>query len=339
MAAKLGVLVVGPGWVAGEHIKSYVQNPHTEIRVIAGMIKEDRPRAQAYMKEHDFHAEYSDDYQAALKRDDIDIVAVCTINFLHYRQGLAAIQAGKHTFVEKPLCFTMEEMKKLSAATKRRKVVTHVGHICRYYPACRGLWHSVREGAIGDIFYCEADYWHEIIGSWKVTPKTGGSALLMGGCHAVDMVRWMVGEEKQIKEVFAYSRKATWRKDFKYDPTICLMMRYKDGTIGKVATSLECNMPYVFHLQINGAKGTVRNNGLFSEKFPGQKDFMKIPADYPDDWDVAQHPFPVEVDYFVDCIRKKKESELSFPRALKTYEVIFAAERSAQSGKPVKLPL
>jgi len=336
---KLGVLVVGPGWVAGEHIKSYVANPHAEIRAIAGMIPEDKERAANYMKQHGFQCDYTDDYEKALARDDIDIVEVCTINFLHYEQGLAAIQAGKHTFIEKPLCFSMDETKALAAATREKGVTTHVGHICRYYPAVLGLWQFIRDGGIGDIFYCESDYWHEIVGAWKVAVKTGGSALLMGGCHAVDLVRWMVGEEKEIKEVFAYSNKAAWRKEFEYDPTVCLIMKYEDGTIGKVATSLECNMPYVFHLQANGTRGTIRNNGIYSEKFPSQKDFMSIPAEYPDDWDVAQHPFPVEVDYFVDCIRKGEESQLSFPRALKTYEVIFAAEQSAREGKPVSLPL
>jgi hypothetical protein len=66
---------------------------------------------------------------------------------------------------------------------------------------------------------------------------------------------------------------------------------------------------------------------------------MELPSVYPDDWDVSHHPFPQEVDYFVSCITGDVESDLSIPRAAKTYEVIFAAELSAREGKPVQLPL
>jgi len=339
MDTDLGVLIVGPGWVAGEHIKSYVANPNTEVRCIAGTIPEDRDRAAAYMEQYDFKADYTDNYEQAVAREDIDIVAVCTLNSLHYVQGLAAAQAGKHVFIEKPLCFTLEECRALCKAAGENNVKTMVGHVCHFYPAARTLWQFIREGAIGEIFYGESDYWHDIHGQWKVKAETAGSALLMGGVHSVDMVRWMMGEEREIKEVVAWSRGARWRPEFDYDPTVCLMMHYADGGIGKVATSLECNMPYVFHIHMCGTDGTVRNNGIYTRRYPGMKDFMSIPGDYMDDWNVAHHPFPEEVGYFVDCILKDEEPELSFQRAYKTYEVIFAAERSAREGGPVALPL
>ncbi len=339
MSEKLGVMVVGPGWVAGEHIKSFCANKNTEIRCIVGMVPEDKPRTDGYMQKYNFTCEYTENYEMALDRKDIDIVSICTINSMHAPQALAAIEAGKHTFVEKPLCLKFDELKKLRAATRRKGVTTQVGHVARFYAAPRGLFNVIRSGGIGDVFYVESDYWHDIKGPWKVKAATAGSALLMGAVHSVDMIRWLLGEEHAVREVFAYSLKAQWRKDFEYDPTICFIARFDNGAIGKVATSLECNMPYVFHLQACGTKGTIRNNGIFSEMFPGQKAFMSIPADYPDDWNVAQHPFPTEINYFVDCILKREESHLSIPRAYATYELIFAAQRSARQGKPVKLPL
>lgn len=340
MSEQLGVMVVGPGWVAGEHIKSYVLNPNTQIRAIAGVIPEDQKRAEEYAAKYHLKCGYIEDYEKALQRDDIEAVAICTLNSLHYEQALAAIEAGKHVFVEKPLCLTFEQLQSLRAAAEKNKsVVTHAGHICRYYPAPRGLFNFIREGGIGDIFYVESDYWHDIKGEWKVRKETAGNALLMGGCHSVDMIRWLIGEEREVKEVFAYSEAPRWRKDFEYDPTVALMAKFDNGSIGRVSTSLECNMPYVFQIQACGTKGTIRNNGIYSEKFPNQRDFMQIPADYMDDWDVAQHPFPAEIDYFVDCIINKTESELSVQRAYKTYEMMFAAEISASEGSPVKLPL
>ena len=336
---KLGVMIVGPGWVAGQHILSFLGNDESEIRVIAGVLPEDEARARGYMEQYGFQCDFTDDYESALERDDVDVVAVCTINHLHFSQSLSAIEAGKHVLVEKPLCFDMKEARVLVDACLEQGVKTHVGHVVRFYPAITGLYNFVRRGGIGEIYYCESDYWHEIIGAWKVRNETGGSALLMGGCHAIDMVRWILGEENQISEVFAYSIPARRRLDFEYDPTISVTMKYENGAIGRVSTSLESNMPYVFHLQANGTKGTIRNNGISSEWFPGTNAFMEIPAVYPDDWDVSQHPFPQEIDYFVSCIKGDVESDLSIPKAAKTYEVIFAAELSAREGRPVKLPL
>jgi len=337
--ARYGALVIGPGWVAGEHIKGYCADPRTEIRAIVGMLPEDRARAEAYMKQFGFQADYYDSLDAALKRDDIQIASVCTINFLHYEQTVACLQAGKHVLVEKPLCFTQEQNKHLKTLAEQTGLKTQVGHVCRFYPAVVGLKNFIDAGHIGDVFYVESDYWHEIVGAWKVRKQTGGSALLMGGCHAVDMVRWMAGEEHEAVEVTAMSRPAAWRTDFEYDPTIAMLVRFEGGTIGRCSTSLECNMPYVFHLQVNGTKGCVRNNGLYSELFPESTDFAKLTSTYPDDWNVSHHPFPEEVSYFVDCIERDCESMLSIPRAYKTYELIFAAERSAAEGRPVKLPL
>jgi predicted dehydrogenase len=236
------------------------------------------------------------------------------------------------------MCFSQQESIRLTQEAASRKLHTQVGHVVRFYPAIQSLYSLVSSGDLGEVFYCESGYWHEIIGAWKARIETGGSALLMGGCHSVDIVRWILGEENQIAEVFAYATPARRRLDFEYPPTVSVQMQYENGSIGKVSTCLESRMPYVFHLQANGTKGSIRNNGFFSDRFPA-KGFSRIEADYPDDWEVSHHPFPEEIDYFVQCILDNQQSELSFENARKTYEVIFAAEESLESNRPIRLPL
>ena len=94
-----------------------------------------------------------------------------------------------------------------------------------------------------------------------------------------------------------------------------------------------------FHLQVNGTKGTIRNNGIHSEMFPKHERFIEMQSQYPDDWNVAGHPFPDEISYFIDCIVEDKESMTSIPRAYKTGELVFAAEMAAREHRVVKLPL
>ncbi len=338
--ADFGAMIIGPGWVAGEHVKGYCQDPRTEIRAIVGCVPEDKARAETYMAQHGFQADYYESLDEALKRDDIQIASVCTINNMHYEQTLACIQAGKNVLCEKPLCFSLDELRELLAAEKQHGVKTQVGHVVRWYPAVVGLKNVVDAGAIGDVYYVEADYWHDIHGAWKVAQKTGGSALTMGGIHAVDLIRWMIGEDNEVVEVAAFSQKASWRPEFEYDPTVAFICKFASGAIGRVSTSLECNMPYVFHLQVNGSKGCIRNNGIYSTSmFPGADGFMSIPATYPDDWNVSHHPFPEEVGYFIGCVADDTESHVSIRRASKTYELTFAAEKAAAEGQVVKLPL
>ncbi len=335
--SRLGVLLIGPGWVAGQHIVSYLRNPATEIRAVTGTVAQDKDRAEAYMESHGFECPYVDDWESALRREDIDLVSICAANNQHYRMSLAALEAGKHVLVEKPLCLSSSELSTLVKAARDSGVRTHVGHVARYYPLLQRLWTFVRKGGIGDVFYCESDYWHEIKGAWKTTTRTAGSSLLMGGCHSVDTVLWMVGDKRKVEEVFAYSAKPRSRMDFEYDPTVSVLMKFDDGTIGRVSSSLECQMPYVFHLQVNGTAGTIRNNGIFSQHFKNPKGFMRMHSDYPSDPDVRSHPFSLEIDDFVRCIVEERESQLSIRRAAPVYDVIFAAERSAREGTPVRL--
>ncbi|MCK5844183.1 MAG: Gfo/Idh/MocA family oxidoreductase, partial [Victivallales bacterium] len=132
---KLGVLVLGPGWVAGEHIKGYCEHENAEIKSIVGTLPKDRDAARKYMEKFGFQADYGEDFDKELERDDIDVVSICLINNLHYANMLKAMNAGKHVLVEKPLCFTIEELKELKQTADAKGVKTMVGHVARWYPA------------------------------------------------------------------------------------------------------------------------------------------------------------------------------------------------------------
>ena len=245
--AKLGALVLGPGWVAGEHIKGYCQSPDTEIRSVVGTMAPDRVAARDYMREFGFEADYSENFDEQLHRDDIDVVSICVINHMHFEMALKAIRAGRHVLVEKPLCFNLQELKTLKQAVEATGVVTMVGHVVRWYSAVANAHRLVETHQLGNIFYGESDYWHEVHGDWKTRTATSGSSLLMGGCHSIDVLRWFMGMDRRVAEVHAYANGPCRRKDFEYAPNITGIMKFEDGAIGKVGSSLETSMPYVLH--------------------------------------------------------------------------------------------
>ncbi|HUV06219.1 MAG TPA: Gfo/Idh/MocA family oxidoreductase [Spirochaetia bacterium] len=335
MGNKLGVLVIGTGWVSGEHIKAYMKNPHTEIR---GLCDIDIEKAEGVKRRLGLDCRVSGDYRDLVAWEAIDVVSVCTVHRFHYEQARAALEAGKHTMVEKPLCIRFDHLRELRELAVKTKLKTAVGFVARWYSAIKGLKKMVDAGAIGEPFYLESGYWHEVAAGWKSSAKEAGTSLLTGGCHSVDMIRYFQKPGVEATEVFAYSLGPKRRPDYTYDPTVALMVRFDNGSIGVVGTSLEANMPYVFHLQVLGTQGAVHGPRIYSESLLGEEAFMNVPGVYPDSHDVVHHPFDEELDYFIDCIVQDREPMISIQDAYKTYEITFAAEHSAKTGKPVSLP-
>jgi predicted dehydrogenase len=154
-------------------------------------------------------------------------------------------------------------------------------------------------------------------------------------------MRWFAGVENEVEEVSAYNvpHKGD-NSDWEYPPTTLMICRFKNGTVGKVASILDCKMPYSFNIDVIGTKGTIRDNRLWSEKLmPGQTSWSTIPTILPDSGDVTHHPFDGQMEALVAGILDGAKVLPDLDDAIKTHELIFAADQSAETGKPVKLPL
>jgi len=338
---KYGVGLVGTGWVSSEYIKAFQKNPHCEVVAICSG---DLERARAKAAEHELKdcAPFSD-LSAMLALKSVDIVAVCTRHDQHTEQGIQCARAGKHMVVEKPVALTLPDLRSLDQAIREAHVKSISGFVLRWNPMFDNLRAMLDQKLIGDIYYAEVDYLHGIgpwYASWKwlTSRRTGGSSLLMAGCHAVDGLRYLVRDE--AVEVTAYSNKSKNNPlQYEYDPNIVTIIRFAGGGIGKVASLVECRMPYVYNVQLFGDKGTIRNNQLFTTQWPGQTGWATIPSILPDSGDVTHHPFQKEVDHFVECILSDTESHASVADSVKTHEICLAADQSASEGRPVRLPL
>ena len=172
---------------------------------------------------------------------------------------------------------------------------------------------------------------------WTVQEKYTGSSLLTGGCHAVDGLRYFMGQEPV--EVHALYAKG-WNKAFDYPATAVFMAQFPDGSVGKVISSLESQMPYRFRISLLGSEGSLFDNELYSKKFlPGQKDFATIPCTMLRSGETSGHPYPQVAGNLVDAILEDRPVGLDIFDAAKTHRVMFAADESAATGKPVALSL
>jgi len=352
MANKLGAAVFGAGWVSGEHIRAYQKNPHTAVVAIGS-----RRLETAKAKAADFGCDCPcyDDYDKLLADPNVDIISICTPASVHVDLGVRAARAGKHILMEKPMCVDLDGAKRLRDAVAKAGVRSVVSFVLRWNPLVRIIKQQLADGAVGRILYGEFAYFHAI-GPWYPgfdhfrTRAGTGNAMLCGGSHAVDAMRWFIGDK--VTEVTAYSTRGNLPPfdQIEYDPTIVALCKFAGGAIAKVACCFECNCPYMFDILLMGDKGTIRDNAYYGHKClgtyghpeigQGQYGWVEWPTVLPDSGDVEHHPFQGEIDHLVECIQTGKESHVNIADAYETHEICIAATLSAErGGGPVKLPL
>ncbi|MCC7476172.1 MAG: Gfo/Idh/MocA family oxidoreductase [Pirellulales bacterium] len=333
-----GVAIHGAGSVAAAHAASWLQNPRVRIVSVSSRSPE---TAQAFAMKHRLDCTIHNTLDDVLRDERVHIVDLTGPNYVHAEQGIAVATAGRHIVVEKPIAMSMAENRSLRDAVAKAGVKSLACFVLRWNPLFDNLKSLLAANTVGDLFYAEVDYWHRI-GSWYSgwnwahTRATGGSTMLLAGCHAVDALRWFVGDE--AVEVTAYSNNI--KKQYEYDANVVAIVRFRNGTIGKTSALFDCDMPYAFNIDLVGTEGVLRDNRLWSKKLlPGQTDWATLPSILPNSGDVQHHPFDAMMNHFVDCIREDRESHCNIADAYHTHELCLAIDRSIEAGGvPVSLP-
>ena len=159
---KLGVAIQGAGWVAGEHIKAYARNSHTEVVAVCSRTEEG---ARRKLEETATACPIYGDYAAMLADPAVDIVSICTPNHLHAAEAIQAAHAGKHLLLEKPIALTLDDLRALRQAVREAGVKSVVSFVLRWNPLFETIKAQLADDAVGRVFYAEVDYFHGI-GPW-----------------------------------------------------------------------------------------------------------------------------------------------------------------------------
>ena len=145
---------------------------------------------------------YTDDYRELLANPEVDVVSICTPNDQHEEMAIAALKAGKHVYIDKPLAVTEDSAARIAEAAKNAPGFTRMVFNNRYTPAVLRARELVQEGRIGEVLSFQARYLHsgsinpdKPIG-WK--QQMQGGVLLDLGSHALDLLTCLVGEPKRV---------------------------------------------------------------------------------------------------------------------------------------------
>src|SRR3954447_15268659 len=200
---EIGVGVIGMGWMGRVHSAAYRRVlehfPHLGVRprlVVAADVSEERRR----------HAERvgfettTPDWRAVIDDARVEVVNITLPNVMHREVALAALEAGKHVWVEKPVGRGVEDTAAVAEAARRAGVVTGVGFCYRFAPAVQHARALIAAGAIGDVNHYRgvflADYANrpDAAASWRFDREAAGSGALGGlRAHVVDLAHHLVG--------------------------------------------------------------------------------------------------------------------------------------------------
>ncbi|MEW6355247.1 MAG: Gfo/Idh/MocA family oxidoreductase [Planctomycetota bacterium] len=330
---RLGAAVIGMRMGRG-HATGYVNHPKTDLVAIC-----DKDAALLEERKKEFNvARAVTDYKELLDAKDIDVVSVATPDYFHAEQSIAFMKAGKDVICEKPLTLDVKEAKKIIKAVRETGRKFMVGQVCRYAPGFVMAKQMVERGEIGELFLAESEYAHTYrhargVGDWRVDPRR--EPVIGGGCHAVDLLRWIAGDVEEVSAYANHKCLADWPLN---DCTIAAL-KFGKGVIGKVMVSIGCVRPYTMRSVFYGTEGTIVCDNtspqiqLCSQKSvgTGRPEFTSHPVN------IASHNVSAEIAEFVDCILGDKPVLTNEIEGAKTVATCVAIVESAKRGKPVKV--
>lgn len=193
--APLRVALVGAGRWAAVHRESLAAAGAALVAVVTGS------EASAGRVQREWRVPATTDLEA-LREHDPEAVIIASPNDLHAAQARAALAAGWHVLVEKPMAITRADARALAAAARASERVVAVGHEMRVFQLFERVKRLIAAGAVGEPLHLKLDLWRRPhrpgTGGWKRDPARLGSTVLEEPIHYLDLARWYLGEPRDV---------------------------------------------------------------------------------------------------------------------------------------------
>jgi predicted dehydrogenase len=191
---RIRVGVIGTGAISQiVHVPIFAEREDVDLVAVADA---DEHKAEALSKR--FGVPHVTTADAMMRRDDLEAVVICTPNHLHEEMAVAALEAGKHVFVERPLATTSQGAQRVIDAAERVGGILVVGMPHRFRPGVAALRNFIAGGELGDLYAVRGSWMTRLMpGSrhtWRYDrTEAGGGALIDLGVPALDLCLWLVG--------------------------------------------------------------------------------------------------------------------------------------------------
>jgi UDP-N-acetylglucosamine 3-dehydrogenase len=330
---KVRVAVIGLGWFGEKHCEALSGISHVELHALCDV---NEPRLKEVAKTFGVKKTYTD-YHKLLADPDVDMVNVVTMWDQHVAPTVAALKAGKHVFLEKPMASSVADCEAIVKATKETSKFFTVGHICRFNPRYAAAKAAIAEGKIGKIVSMYARRNIPAFVGASVLPKIG--PIIGDGVHDTDLMLWYSG----AKIVSAYAQTVNVRK-LKNPDLGWTMYRFDSGALGVLEDTWFLPDTTAFQIdermEIIGTEGSIH----IHETHPNLSIVDKTGWHSPDTtyWPmlhgVRAGALREELSYFSTCVLEgRKPTVITAEESAAAVRACLAAEKSAATGELVKL--
>ncbi|MBZ0308025.1 MAG: Gfo/Idh/MocA family oxidoreductase [Anaerolineae bacterium] len=277
-APEIGIGMLGYAFMGKAHSNAfkklpYIMYPPVAVPRLVGIAGRNKEAVQEAAKRFGYEKAYTN-WRTMLKNDHIQVFDNGGPNDAHAEPSIAAAEAGKHVFCEKPLARTAKEAAKMVEAVEKAGVKNMVAFNYRFVPAIVQAKKLIDSGALGRIFHYRAVYLQEWIIDpnfpkvWRLDKKVAGSGALGDlGAHIIDLGRFLVGEPRKVSamtKTFIEERPlpdSSGMGKVDVDDAFIAVMEFENGAIGSVEASRFCQGRKNHQvLDINGEKGSLHFN-------------------------------------------------------------------------------
>jgi len=342
---RIGVGVIGTGFGTRVLAPAFAAAPDAELR---GVCSGNPERARAAARE--LGVEFStDDYQRLVERSDVDLVCVATPPHLHHPMVLAALEAGKHVFCEKPFALDRAQAREMLGAARARGSLHFLDFEFRTQPARRELGRRIRAGELGTIRQVEIaamvdgrafpvlnthGWWHR--------RECGGGWLGAMGTHFIDALRDWLGEIGEVSAHLETARRmlapagGTEPLEVTVDDGFQLRLRCASGALASISSSSFPRHSPGQRIECYGTEGSARildDRELEVARSDGRWERVALEAPAPGDAHPSRGPLGAWAREVIAAIRAGKQVAPSFEDGVRCQAVVDAAHRShAHSG-------
>lgn len=199
-------------------------------------------------------------FEQILRDPEVDIVSIASCDESHGDQIVAALEAGKHVFVEKLLCRTQRELCAIKRAWRQHngKVKLSSNLALRTAPAYQWLRQKLRAGEFGAPYAFDGDYLHgrleKLVQGWPAEPQDY-SVMQGGGIHLVDLMLWMTGE-RPVSVFAAGNRLCTQQTALRFSDYVTATLQFESGLIGRISANFGCVHRHQHVVRVFGTDAT-----------------------------------------------------------------------------------
>lgn len=325
--------VIGLGWFGEHHVDTLRQLPQADLVAVCTR-RPDRLRevAQKYGVPR-----ACTDYGELLADPEIDVVSIVTHVGDHLEPTLAALRAGKHVFLEKPMADSVQACDRILAELKTTDRIFMVGHICRFDTAYALAKEEIAAGRLGRIVNLHA---RRNLARWITESHLRRISALFGdGVHDLDLMLWYTGSRPRS----VYAQTANTRSHLPHDDIGWAMFRFEDGAIAVIETvwCLPDNAPFAIdaRLEVVGTEGAVYIDNSGSHYTLLTRDGVRFPQStyWPRVHGLRRGYLKEELDYFLKCVAAgEKPSVITPEESRAVVHAVRMAERSARENRVIE---